>query len=88
MRQKLTIDGGQPVRTLPFPAWPVWDEREEKQLLEAIDGKRTVVDIVRSTWGHQHHWERVRSFFERLWWYDQVVFDASSLPDQNRVEER
>ena len=58
-------------------------DREEKQLLEAIDGKRTVGDIVRSTLGHQHHWERVRSFFERLWWYDQVVFDASIHLEQN-----
>ena len=52
-------------------------DRQETQLLEAIDGKRTVGDIVRSTWQDQHHWERARNFFERLWWYDQVVFDAS-----------
>ena len=59
-------------------------DKEEKQLLEAIDGKRTIADIVHSTWVHEQHWERARSLFERLWWYDQVVFDASRQPEQNR----
>jgi len=58
--------------------------KEERQLFEAIDGKRTIADIVRSTWVRQQQWERACSFFERLWWYDQVVFDASWQPKQNR----
>jgi SAM-dependent methyltransferase len=53
---------------------------EEKQLLEATDGKQTIADIVRSTGAHEQDFERARSFFERLWWYDQVVFDASRQP--------
>jgi dTDP-4-amino-4,6-dideoxygalactose transaminase len=36
MTDKLAIDGGQPLRTVPFPSWPVWDEREEKLLLEVL----------------------------------------------------
>ena len=36
MGDKLAIDGGQPVRTLDFSAWPVWDEREEKLLLQVL----------------------------------------------------
>jgi dTDP-4-amino-4,6-dideoxygalactose transaminase len=36
MVTKLAIDGGQPVRTVPFPSWPVWDEREERLLLEVL----------------------------------------------------
>jgi dTDP-4-amino-4,6-dideoxygalactose transaminase len=36
MDGKLAIDGGQPVRTAPFPSWPVWDGREEKMLLEVL----------------------------------------------------
>ena len=36
MGAKLAVDGGQPVRTLPFPSWPIWDEREEKHLLEVL----------------------------------------------------
>jgi len=34
MTVKLAIEGSPPVRTKPFPAWPLWDEREEKELLE------------------------------------------------------
>ena len=33
---KLAIEGGTPVRSKPFPTWPVWDNREEKQLLEVL----------------------------------------------------
>ena len=40
MGEKLAIDGGRPVRTLPFPSWPVWDEREERQLLEVLHSGR------------------------------------------------
>ncbi|MEA3441817.1 MAG: class I SAM-dependent methyltransferase [Chloroflexota bacterium] len=53
---------------------------EEENLVEGIDGKRTIAEIVReaaATKGRQLHHEQVRTFFERLWWYDQVVFDAS-----------
>ncbi len=52
---------------------------EEKQLFHAIDGKRTIGAIAESTGvssGHDGR-DRARQFFERLWWYDQVVFDAS-----------
>jgi len=34
--EKLAIDGGTPVRTDPWPTWPVWGEREEKLLLEVL----------------------------------------------------
>ncbi len=30
------MDGGDPVRTAPYPAWPVFDEREERLLLEVL----------------------------------------------------
>lgn len=32
----LAVDGGEPVRTAPFPSWPVHDEREERLLLEVL----------------------------------------------------
>lgn len=35
-RDALAIDGGTPVRSKPFPAWPVFDEREERALLEVL----------------------------------------------------
>jgi SAM-dependent methyltransferase len=52
-------------------------DKDEKLLLEAIDGRRTIAAIVRSKWVRGQPWERARSFFQRLWWYDQVVFDTS-----------
>ena len=32
----LAIRGGDPVRTKPFPAWPVFDESDEQAVLEAL----------------------------------------------------
>jgi dTDP-4-amino-4,6-dideoxygalactose transaminase len=32
----LAIKGGTPLRTKPFPRWPVWDETDEKALLEVL----------------------------------------------------
>jgi SAM-dependent methyltransferase len=53
----------------------------QKLLFEAIDGARTIAEITkvaeRSSPGHEHL-EAARSFFEKLWWHDQAVFDASS----------
>ena len=36
MSEHLAINGGQPSRTKPFPSWPIYDEREEKALLEVL----------------------------------------------------
>lgn len=35
-RTKLAIEGGVPVRTRPWPRWPVWDERDEAALLGVL----------------------------------------------------
>lgn len=51
--------------------------KDEKLLLDAIDGSHTIAAIVRGKWVQGQPWERARTFFERLWWYDQVVFDTS-----------
>jgi 2-polyprenyl-3-methyl-5-hydroxy-6-metoxy-1,4-benzoquinol methylase len=48
----------------------------EKCMFDAIDGDRCIGDIEDLT-NSQH--DIVRSFFERLWQFDQVVFDASRL---------
>lgn len=37
MTHQLAIDGGTPVRTEPFPAWPVWGERESQLLAATLD---------------------------------------------------
>jgi dTDP-4-amino-4,6-dideoxygalactose transaminase len=38
--KELAIEGGTPLRTVPYPSWPVWDEREERQLLEVLHSGR------------------------------------------------
>ena len=53
----------------------------EKRLFDAIDGKRTIAEIIGNSAGsegRQQHCERAHAFFEQLWRYDQVVFDASN----------
>jgi SAM-dependent methyltransferase len=49
----------------------------EDRLLGAIDGKRTLAEILRLAARENKDESRALSFFERLWNYDQVVFDAS-----------
>jgi len=54
----------------------------EKRLLDAIDGQSTVGELVRRarpSSGETTPLEIARGFFERLWWSDQVVFDASRV---------
>jgi hypothetical protein len=51
----------------------------EKRLYDAVDGNRTIDQIIERTVTSHERSERemARTFFERLWWHDQVVFDAS-----------
>jgi hypothetical protein len=52
----------------------------EKRLLDGIDGHRTICDILvlaQPALPHNTRLELARTFFERLWWQDQVVFDTS-----------
>lgn len=48
----------------------------EKALLDAIDGDRTIGEVIERVGAGAT--EAARSFFESLWAYDQVVFDASA----------
>ncbi|HUT73406.1 MAG TPA: DegT/DnrJ/EryC1/StrS family aminotransferase [Armatimonadota bacterium] len=32
----LAVNGGQPVRVIPFPAWPVWDESDVAAVADAV----------------------------------------------------
>jgi len=55
----------------------------EKRLFDAIDGDRNIGDIVERTLSSSHpktNRDMARTFFERLWWHDQVVFDVSQQP--------
>jgi SAM-dependent methyltransferase len=49
----------------------------ESRLLDAIDGTRTLAEILRSVALDTAGERRALRFFERLWRYDQIVFDAS-----------
>jgi SAM-dependent methyltransferase len=51
----------------------------EKQLLDAINGQRTIGEIVEATSPSESrgaYFEAASSFFELLWWHDQVVFQT------------
>ncbi len=52
----------------------------ELRLFESINGKRTIAEIIRLALGPGKSARNIRQaqeLFERLFWYDQVVFDAS-----------
>jgi len=58
----------------------------EKRLFDAIDGNSSVGAIVEKTLPSSQtksQLDMARTFFEKLWWYDQVVFDASQQPRGN-----
>jgi hypothetical protein len=61
----------------------------EKRMVDAIDGKRSIGDIAKGTGPSTRKGSSLdlaRAFFERLWWYDQVVFDGShEISDQSSV---
>lgn len=40
MQHTLAIHGGPPVRTRPFPSWPVFDERDEHAVVRAVRSGR------------------------------------------------
>jgi SAM-dependent methyltransferase len=49
-------------------------DAKDKQTYEAIDGRRTIGQIVDTVEGSG---PRAQDFFQKLWWYDQVVFDTT-----------
>ena len=67
---ELAVNGGSPVRTAPFPAWPVFDEREERLLLEVLhSGKWSILNG-----------DKVREFQEQFAVYQQARF-ATCVPN-------
>ncbi|MGB7951107.1 MAG: class I SAM-dependent methyltransferase [Candidatus Binatia bacterium] len=58
----------------------------EKRLFDAIQGNCSIGVIVDRTLSSSQinsQLDMARGFFEKLWWYDQVVFDASPQPGEN-----
>ena len=64
MPSTLAILGGQPLRTRPFPSWPVFDQTEERAVLDTLrSGKwyRGTGKMVDQFQDHSNTWET---------WYD------------------
>ena len=53
---------------------------EEDTLFKAIDGQSSVEKILMTTKPKEY---QAREFFQRLWWYDQIVFDSSNSVSPN-----
>jgi SAM-dependent methyltransferase len=53
-------------------------DADEKKMFDAMDGHRNIAGIVAMA-GRERVRARAQNFFEKLWWYDQVVFDASGV---------
>jgi SAM-dependent methyltransferase len=64
-------------RAHAFPDLVLAVDMVEDRLLGAIDGKRTLAQILQVVALDGGGERRAQRFFERLWQYDQVVFDAS-----------
>ncbi len=67
-----------PAHTYPDLFMPI--DALEKTWYDAIDGERTIGGLVEASHPVQRDPvdpDRLRGFFERLWWYDQVVFDLT-----------
>jgi hypothetical protein len=63
-------------RAHPFTDLILTVDKNEDRLLAAIDGQRTLAEIIEFSKQSDDE-RRALGFFERLWQYDQVVFDAS-----------
>jgi SAM-dependent methyltransferase len=63
-------------RAHPYPDLALPINPAQERVFSAIDGKRSVEDVLRSATGADGV-DQGRTFIERLWRYDQIVFDAS-----------
>ena len=52
---KLAINGGEPVRTQPFPKWPIWNENELNGIKEVLESNK---------WGSIHG-DKVKEFEQK-----------------------
>ena len=61
----------------PFPDLVLAIDPAGDRLLGTIDGQRTLATILQLVGGHGVGERHAAAFFEQLWQYDQIVFDAS-----------
>jgi len=50
-------------------------DARERRLFDGMNGRRSIAEIIELA--HEEELERANRFFEKLWRYDQVVFDTS-----------
>lgn len=65
-------------------------DQSEKDWYDAIDGKKSIAKILEKTHpesGSEVH-ARAKGFFELLWQYDQVVFDASKAKGSDDIQHK
>ena len=63
-------------RSHPYPDLILALNPQEKRIFDAIDGRRTVKQIIDYT---NSPLTSACALFLNLWWYDQVTFEASGL---------
>lgn len=63
---KLAINGGSPVKTKPFPRWPVWDQAEVNNLKDVVESGK---------WGAMQG-NKVKTFTEKFTSYHQAKHGA------------
>jgi hypothetical protein len=63
-------------RAHPYPDLALPINQAQDRVLAAIDGKRTVSEILRGA-TETADLDQGREFVERLWRYDLIVFDAT-----------
>jgi hypothetical protein len=73
-------------RSHPHPDLILVLSPEDKRLFEGIDGRRSIAEIADCAARTER--ARARTFFEKLWWYDQVVFDATNVPTTIKTPSR
>ena len=61
---RLALKGGTPVRTSPYPSWPVWDEKELEAVSEVVSSGR---------WGMAQG-DRVRELEQRFAAYQEAGY--------------
>ena len=60
-------------RTHTFPDIYLPITPSQRRLLESLDGRSTIGELLPSAVPR----DEARAYFERLWWHDQIVFDAA-----------
>lgn len=64
----------KPVVSTIDPVCEFYTDAKEKRIFDRINGRRRIAEIVENERSFD-----ARAFFQKLWQYDQVVFDTSNM---------